>query len=153
MGNGSYDGRDKLYTYGVRRIRTGGRRLSWFSKNKKDEPVNVTYEDQVFDVGVTTVLIIFNDGREVHSKVYGNVDQYVSRSGIAYAPIVQSSETVYKQMLTSFDPNLPMKVYDDFLNPTVAWTGIVSHMEIHETSSYEVHFTVTKEVRQPNERT
>ncbi len=134
--------------------------MRWFWQKKEIEvPIEeqliknrqkLEYEDKTFDVGVTTVLIIFDDGREVHSKVYGNVYQYIDHpvsDGDIFRVLdvqVQRSEETYKQQLYNLGPDEVTKVYDDGLTPTIAWTGKIRHMEIASTDKYDIHFRVAK---------
>ena len=129
-------------------------------KPKKVEPPAprkkiLRYDNQEFEVGATTVLIIFEDGREVHSKIYGTVDQYVRTpfqhgdDYRAYPPSIQTSEDTYKNWMQNVSPNEPIKVFDDGLNPSVTWIGKIAHMEIHETVKHTVTHTVATVIDEP----
>lgn len=114
----------------------------------------IKYTDQMYDVGVSTVSVVFSDGREVYTKVYGEVSQYVrhsdrdiffskkekTRAPVADAAYIDSSVSKFKSMLMSYDHSVPLKFVDDEKNPTVAWSGMVAHMELVETQPHEVGF-------------
>lgn len=127
--------------------------LDWFkqSNNQNTEPVvtpklryRVIYTTKERDVGVSTVLIIFTDGREVHTKMYGWVEQYVSSHydppmvGAVYG---QSSEQAFKQWLLDLTPTEDRKILDDpRADVPVMWVGRVSHAELLKTEPFKVEF-------------
>lgn len=125
--------------------------LPWFKKppkNKKQQDMLYS-ETQQFDVGVTTVLVIFRDGREVHTKFYGEVDQYVRYPDgdgdiKVYAPDVITSLQSYQRNLRDLIPGYECKIVDDPINPTCAWVGMISHMEVISTASHVVEYKVQK---------
>lgn len=113
------------------------------------------YEHRTYNVGVTTALIIFDDGREVHTKMYGSVDQYLDHRFWGDEPeqkpkirpaYVATSIDVYRQFITSFGPTEQHKIVDDPINPTIAWTGKIAHAEIVETATYEVTYVTAVDV-------
>ena len=124
------------------------------NSEKKDIPEvtrkQIKYEDKMYEVGVTTALVIFDDGREVHTKMYGYVKQYVYYEAsygflrptrnelIVRAAWVITSLEVYRSFLHDVVPDQLSKVVDDPNNPTVAWTGRIAHLEVFETLPHQV---------------
>lgn len=128
----------------------------WFWPKKKVEAIplkplkKLVYTDFQYDVGVTTALVIFRDGREVHTKFYGWVDQYI------FGPYVKGGETTvcktyvfssidtYKNFLNNLVAGQETKIVDDTLNPLYSWIGQVAHLEIVETLPYTITYKVGK---------
>jgi hypothetical protein len=119
---------------------------------KATTAANIVYIDKEFEVGITTALVIFDDGREVHTKFYGSVDQFVDKVFLLYnipkpitvsEPYVTTSVEAYKAFLFNLDPNSIEKIVDDPQDPTVAWTGRVAHLEIVETVPHKITYRVS----------
>lgn len=102
------------------------------------------HTDKSFDVGVTTMAITFDDGREVHAKIYGNVNQFIYyyEPLKVLEPYVITSVDKYKSFLSSFNPSDHVKIVDDENNPTTAWTGRIANLEIYKTEPHEICYGV-----------
>src|SRR5581483_1289972 len=96
------------------------------------------------------VLVIFDDSREVHTKIYGEVDQYVDypsygrKTYRVNTPSIWTSEEKYRHWLQHTKPDEFVKILDDPMTPEIAWCGRIIHLEKVETQKHEIKYQVAR---------
>jgi hypothetical protein len=128
--------------------------FDWLKKKKEQitapkKTYRLVHHEQTFNVGIATVLVIFRDGREIHAKFYGYVDQYISSSwhvngNVSPVYRVEGKEAA-RHFLRNLNMNEESKFLDDPINPTCGWSGLVAHFEIlDEQQDHIVTYNVAR---------
>lgn len=128
-------------------------RWPWSKPKPPEKEYSMVYDTKLFNTGISTVYVVFSDGREVETKFYGDIDQYVPYRDVTTEtkfsePYVMNSHYRAAQWIGELKPGEQIKIVDDSRNITVAWIGMVHHAEIVKTEELMISYTFVTGIKE-----